>query len=129
MPSYLRSNSQSPPLKRSCVSVAAIGSSQSGIIGLPGTDISSRPYSLEMSREIGVERLHRRVALAGIGIDGMKKNPLEVLIDVLVSVHALAHLRLPRPFVSCQHCVEHRTQGEHVGTSVRRLVRDFRRAI
>ena len=31
MPSNLRSNSQSGPLKRSCVSVAAIGSSQSGM--------------------------------------------------------------------------------------------------
>ena len=31
MPSNLRSNSQSGPVKRSCVSVAAIGSSQSGI--------------------------------------------------------------------------------------------------
>ena len=31
MPSNLRSNSQSGPMKRSCVSVAAIGSSQSGI--------------------------------------------------------------------------------------------------
>ncbi len=33
MPSNFRSNSQSPPLKRSCVSVAAIGSSQSGMCG------------------------------------------------------------------------------------------------
>src|SRR5829696_2577260 len=31
MPSNFRSNSQLPPLKRSCVSVAAIGSSQSGM--------------------------------------------------------------------------------------------------
>src|SRR6478672_396030 len=30
MPSYFRSNVQSGPVKRSCVSVAAIGSSQSG---------------------------------------------------------------------------------------------------
>jgi hypothetical protein len=33
MPSNFRSNSQSSPVKRSCVSVAAIGSSQSGIGG------------------------------------------------------------------------------------------------
>ena len=32
MPSNFRSNSQSSPLKRSCVSVAAIGSSQSGML-------------------------------------------------------------------------------------------------
>src|ERR1700730_6418422 len=43
MPSNLRSNTQSGPAKRSCVSVAAIGSSQSG---MPAEDVIARLETL-----------------------------------------------------------------------------------
>src|SRR5439155_10879523 len=51
MPSNLRSNTQSGPVNRSCVSVAAIGSSQSGISvkGVAGTG-SSIPVDWEVNK-------------------------------------------------------------------------------
>src|SRR5437867_3473112 len=57
MPSNLRSKTQSGPVKRSCVSVAAIGSSQSG---MPAEDIIARAEILVYSAKRSVCRpLHR----------------------------------------------------------------------
>src|SRR5688572_17673719 len=62
MPSNLRSNSQSPPVpKRSCVSVAAIGSSHSGISSLGIVMVTLPPLGLLQPRR------HRLVVIAVTG--------------------------------------------------------------
>ena len=57
MPSNFRSNSQSPPLKRSCVRVAAIGSSQSGILTCGDMDDRTPSSLTETPSDPELERL------------------------------------------------------------------------